>query len=138
MLKRHFSNSILIAITIFFTACGGGGGGGGENNSTTSNLVSEGGNILPSVDAGYDRKVQINTPVKLYGTATDSDGIISSYEWKKGDEVLGNTQEITYTPTELGIDTIILTVIDNDGGVASDTIKLEVVKEVVYGNPLPF
>ena len=138
MLKQQFSKSMLIAITIFFTACGGGGGGGGENNPTTSNLVSEGANILPSVDAGYDRKVQINTPVKLYGTATDSDGVISSYEWKKGDEVLGNTQEITYTPTKLGIDIITLTVIDNDGGVASDAIKLEVVEEVVYQNPLPF
>ena len=133
MLKCKFSKSMLIAITILLTACGGGG-----SNSTTSNMVSDGSNILPSVDAGYDRRVQINTSIKLYGTATDSDGIISSYEWKKGNEILGNTKEITYTPTTLGIDTITLTVIDNDGGVASDTIKLTVVKEAVYEEPLPF
>ena len=133
MLKCKFSKSMLIAITILLTACGGGG-----SNSTTSNMVSDGSNILPSVDAGYDRRVQINTSIKLYGTATDSDGVISSYEWKKGNEILGNTKEITYTPTKLGIDTITLTVIDNDGGVASDTIKLTVVKEAVYEDPLPF
>ena len=134
MLKRQFSKSMLIAMSIFLTACGGGSG----SNSTTSNLISDSANILPSVDAGYDRKVQIDTSIKLYGTATDSDGTISDYEWKKGNEVLGNTKDITYIPTELGIDILTLTVIDNDGGVATDTIKLEVVKEVVYDNPLPF
>ena len=131
MLKQKFAKSILIAMSIFLTACGGGGGG---SNSTTSNGI----NRLPIVDAGYDRKVQVNTPIRLYGTATDIDGTISSYEWKIGNEVLGNTQEITYTPTKLGTDIITLTVIDNDGGVATDTIKLEVVKEAVYEEPLPF
>ena len=136
MLKQKFAKPILIAMSIFLTACGG---GGGSSNSTTSNIVSNDGiNRLPIVDAGYDRKVQVNTPVKLYGTATDIDGTISSYEWKIGNEVLGNTQEITYTPTKLGIYTITLTVIDNDGGVATDTIKLEVVEEAVYEEPLPF
>lgn len=135
-MKYKFSKLILISTTIILTACGG--GGGGDNNSTKSNLTSDASNMLPVVNVGYDRKVQINTTIKLYGIATDSDGVISSYEWKKGNEILGNTKEITYTPTKLGIDTITLTVIDNDGGVASDTIRLTVVKEAIYENPLPF
>ncbi len=133
MLKQYLSKSILIATTIVLIGCGGGGNGSNSTSSSNNSI-----NMLPIVDAGYNRKVQINTSVKLYGTATDSDGVISSYEWKKGDEVLGNTKNITYIPTELGTDIIILTVIDNDGGVASDTIKLEVVKEAVYEESLPF
>jgi len=33
--------------------------------------------------AGYDRKVQINKSVTIYGKANDPDGVISEYEWTK-------------------------------------------------------
>jgi len=137
MLKLKVTKPLLITIGLLFTACGG-GGSGSDTNSSNSNLIAEGRNQLPIVDAGYDRKVQINSTVKLYGNAEDRDGVISSYEWTKGEEVLGTTKNIEYIPTKLGVDTIKLTVIDNDGGVANDSVKLEVVSYAVYEDPLPF
>jgi len=141
MLNLKVTKPLLITIGLLFTACGGGGGSASDTNITNnsnSNLIAEGKNQLPIVNLGDDRKVQINTTVKVYGNAEDRDGVISSYEWTKGEEVLGTTKNIEYIPTKLGVDTIKLTVIDNDGGVASDTIKLEVISEAIYENPLPF
>ncbi len=136
MLKSKVTKSLFLTVGLLLTGCGG--GGSSTDNNGTNNLISEGENRLPIVDAGYDRKVQINTTITIYGSAKDIDGVISSYEWKKGKEVLGTTKELTYTPTILGKDILTLTAIDNDGGVASDSIELEIVSEVVYEDPLPF
>ena len=137
MLK--ITKPLLLSISLLFTACGG-----GSSSDTSSNLIAEeeGQNKLPIVNAGRDGKVQINTTITIYGNARDIDGSISSYEWTKGTEVLGTTLNLTYTPTVLGTDTLTLTVIDNDGAIISDSLKLEVVAEEVpvYDNsdPLPF
>ncbi len=56
----------------------------------------------------------------------------------KDGEVLSTTLDVTYIPTELGVDTLTLTVIDDDGASASDSINLEVVEKINSGNPLPF
>jgi len=140
MLNLKVTKPLLITIGLIFTACGSGGSGSSSdtNNTTNSNLIIEGINQLPIVDIGYDRKVQINSTIKLYGNADDKDGVISSYEWTKGENTLGTTKNIEYIPTILGVDIIKLTVIDNDGGVASDTIKLDIVSETIYEDPLPF
>ncbi len=89
-------------------------------------------------------KFIVDKPVTIYGKANDPDGVISEYEWTKDGEVLSTTLDVTYIPTELGVDTLTLTVIDNDGASASDSINLEVVEESIgetvidNGDPLPF
>jgi len=137
---RRFA--IVVSIFTIFSGCGG--GGGNNKSSATNNPVEEGQNKLPNVYAGSDGKVQVDKPVTIYGKANDPDGVISEYEWTKDGEVLSTTLDVTYIPTELGVDTLTLTVIDNDGASASDSINLEVVEESIgetvidNGDPLPF
>jgi len=133
MIRLKLTKGLLFTATLLlFIACGGG-------SSSTISSTQE--NIKPIVDAGEDRKAQINMPITVWGSAEDSDGVISSYEWKRGEEVLSTTAKLSYTPTILGTDKIILTVMDNDGATASDSLNIEVVTEKVedrYNNPLPF
>jgi len=92
-------------------------------------LGNSGENKPPVVDAGADKTVTVNQSVTLIGTATDSDGTIVSYEWKKGSEVLGTEATLVYTPTIVGTDTLTLTVTDDDGAVVSDTAIITVESE---------
>lgn len=129
--------SALVVVTL--SGCGGGGGGSSKLSDNDSST-----NLPPSVYIGEDTKVQLNKPITIYAKASDPDGVISEIEWKKGDEVLATTLNITYTPTKVGTDILTLTVTDNDGASASDSIKLEVVDENIgdividNGDPLPF
>ncbi len=142
MIKLKYTKETLLIATLLFTACGGGGSSSlaDTNNTKNSNSVDIE-NQKPIVDAGEDRKAQINVPITVWGSANDPDGTISSYEWKKGEDVLSSGAMLSYTPTILGTDIITLTVMDNDGAIASDSIKIEIVNEEVedrYNNPLPF
>jgi hypothetical protein len=120
-----------LCLALLITACGGGGSSNSSSTATT--------NKTPTVNAGWDRKAQINVPIIIWGSASDSDGIISNYEWTKGGEVLGTTEELSYTPTKLGIDTLTLKVVDDDGLSASDSLNLEVIADAVpIEDPLPF
>jgi len=137
-----YKSTILSSLAILvLSACGGGGGGGSSSKLTDTNRVT---NLPPSVYVGEDAKVQVNKPVTIYAKASDPDGVISEIEWTKGDEVLGTTLNLTYTPTEVGEEILTLTVTDNDGASASDSIKLKVVDENIgdvvidNGDPLPF
>lgn len=142
MSKSKITKSILLGATLILTACGG--GGGSSTTSPASNLSpnsNSGPNKAPIVEAGGDRKAQIDVPVLIWGSASDPDGTISSYEWKKGEDVLGTTAKLTYTPTKLGTDKLTLTVMDDDGATASDSMNLEIVTEEVEdtnNRPLPF
>ncbi len=71
-------------------------------------------NQSPVANAGDDLSVTVNKSVEITGSGTDSDGTIVSYEWKKGDTVLGTDSILSYTPTTEGIETLTLTVTDND------------------------
>ncbi len=83
-------------------------------------------NILPTANAGPDKTTQINTNVTITGSASDSDGTIASYQWKKGGTVLSTAVTFSYAPTAVGMDTLTLLVTDNDGGTASDTMTVTV------------
>jgi len=136
MIRLKLTKELLFTTVLLFTACGG-----GSNNTIIDNNSSIEENIKPRVDAGEDRKAQINTPIIVWGSAEDPDGVISSYEWKKGGEILSTTAKLSYTPTILGIDKIILTVMDNEGATASDSLNIEIVTQEVedrYNEPLPF
>jgi hypothetical protein len=142
MLKLKITKSLLLSTVLLLTACGG--GGSSDSDDSSSNLTDDSSssiNKAPTVNAGADRKAQINVSIIIWGSASDSDGMISSYEWKKGEEVLGTTSRLDYIPTKLGIETLTLTVVDDDGVSATDSMNLEVVTEAVeipYDDPLPF
>ncbi len=94
------------------------------------------GNKPPLANAGEDKTVTVNQSITLKGSGMDRDGIVIRYEWKKGDEVLGTTATITYTPTVVGIDELVLTVTDNDGLTATDTVKITVADSTAHQIPV--
>ncbi len=87
-------------------------------------------NIMPTANAGADKTTEINEAVIITGIGSDSDGTIQ-YEWKKGNTVIGTTATITYIPTAAGTDTLTLTVTDDDGSKASDSMVVTVTAEYI-------
>jgi len=102
---------------------------------TPSTQPSSSTNHAPVVNAGVDRKVKVNKRVTIVGTASDSDGTISTIEWQKGSDVLATTLSFSYTPTEVGKDVLTLVVVDNDGKSAKDSVTITVEKEESDSNP---
>ncbi len=101
-----------------------------DNNSSIKKFIreEESKNQIPNANAGEDKSVTINNSIILYGSGTDSDGNIISYEWKKGSEILGTDAILNYTPTKIGRDTLTLIVTDNDGATNSDNVIITVLK----------
>lgn len=85
-------------------------------------------NILPTVSAGADKNGVIGSSITVSGSASDIDGTIASYAWSKDGNTLASTASFDYALTEVGINTLTLTVMDNDGGTASDNMNIEVVE----------
>jgi len=78
----------------------------------------------PIANAGADTGTGVNTTISLTGDGSDEDGTIVAYKWEKGTELLGDNQTLEYTPTEIGTETLTLTVTDNDGLSGSDTVSI--------------
>jgi len=94
-------------------------------------------NILPFVNAGEDKTVLINQPITIVGVASDNDGNIVKYEWKSGSIILANTPSFSFTPISLGTNTLTLSVTDDDGGTAFDSINLMVIAgSTINHNPV--
>lgn len=124
----NFKKIVFAIIAIIdLTNCGGGSNNESTPSSDKSQTVNTIENNNPTVNAGADKTTSINTSITLTGTASDSDGSIVSYEWKKGTEVLGTSATLVYTPTASGIDTLTLSVTDDDGASSSDSISLTVI-----------
>jgi cytidylate kinase len=91
-------------------------------------------NKLPSTNAGTDQTVDENTLATLNGSATDIDGSIVAYSWTQlsGPVVTlsgANSSDATFTAPEVTADTVLsfqLTVTDNEGGQATDTVDVTV------------
>ena len=121
-----------------------------DDGATATDLVAisvaEAGaaNVAPSANAGPDQDVGANETVNLDGTgSSDSDGTIESYDWV---QIQGATRTLTgantstpsFTtyPSNLGYTLIFrLTVTDNDGDTATDTVNINVAAEVVPPTP---
>jgi hypothetical protein len=127
--------TVLVVGVLLFTGCGG-GGTSTDDATIPSNRSTGATNKAPMVNAGADKTVTVNEAVTLVGTATDSDGTISSIEWKKGKDVLGTTLTFSYTPTVVGTEVLMLVAVDDDGVTASDEVKV-VVEEDTGGKRLP-
>ena len=86
-------------------------------------------NHAPIVDAGEDKIVIVNQTITLTGDATDSDGEVVSYEWRRGEDTLSDNKSFNYLPTKIGVDTLTFIVTDDDGDSSKDTIKITVKTE---------
>ena len=117
---KYLKLLLFLSTLILFTACSDESGDSSGGDSGSEN------NKIPVASAGSDGTVQVNTGIVITGSGKDSDGIIISYEWKKGSIILATTASFKYTPTVVGTDTLTLTVTDNDGAKASDNIKIKV------------
>ena len=123
---------LLVFGAIFlFSACGGGNKIELDTNNsaqsvtiTDNSILSQ--NINPIANAGADITIEVNQSVVLIGTGMDMDGNITSYEWKNGNSILATTAMLNYTPTVVGVDTLIFSVTDNDGATSTDTVTVTV------------
>lgn len=102
-------------------------------------IVTVNPNQNPTADAGNDMAVTDSDgngsqAVSLTGGGSDTDGFIESYQWTEGTTVLGNTKDISPTLT-VGEHTLTLTVTDNGGASASDTVVVQV-KQPSSATPL--
>ena len=120
MRSKKVLNVMLAISLITLIGCGEGGG---------SSSIDSNSNKAPIVNVGNDIIVIVNRSITLVGTATDEDGTISSYEWKKGDDVLGTELSLTYTPTKVGTDTLTFEAMDDDGESSRDTVDIIITEE---------
>ncbi|TRX53465.1 DUF1566 domain-containing protein [Thalassomonas sp. M1454] len=123
--------TLLSLFSLSLAACGGGGGGGSEPETTTTPPTP---NVAPIVTLAEMSAVKEQTMVQLSADASDSDGSISSYAWKQlsGPTVSINNassaQASFMSPTlveaaELAFE---VTVTDNDGDTAKDSVTVNV------------
>lgn len=126
-MPAHFNFKLgLVAGALLLSACGGGGGGGGSTPTPS--------NTPPTANAGADQSVTEGTSVTLAGSGADSDGTISSYAWTQvsGPSVTlsnANTASASFTAPDVSADTTLefkLTVTDNGGATATDTVNVTV------------
>ena len=112
---------LVSSLVILFTACGGG-------SSVDAIILPDDlqDNIVTTANAGPDKSVEVNHVVSITGSGTDTDGTIVSYEWTKDTTVLATTASFDYLATAVGTDTLTLTVMDDDGGTASDSMNVTV------------
>ena len=88
-------------------------------------------NIAPTANAGADQTTVVNTTITLTGSGTDSDGTIDSYSWSENGTEFATTATASYTPTSVGSHTLAITVTDNGGATATDSITVLVTTDVV-------
>ena len=73
-------------------------------------------NIAPLADAGPDKIVTLPTnSITLVGAGVDLDGTVASYQWKMGNTVIGNTQNVVVANLVAGVYSVSLIVTDNLG-----------------------
>ena len=88
--------------------------------------VVESTNTAPIADAGSDQTMSLNETRTIVGVGSDSDGVISEYKWTEGGVVLATTASFAYRVTSKGIHTLIFSVKDDSGDVATDTMHIRV------------
>ncbi|WP_457747412.1 PKD domain-containing protein [Sulfurimonas sp.] len=110
--------SMYIIVGIFILS-----GCGGTSNSLPTSTT----NSSPTVSAGADKSVLVNTIVTINGAGYDVDGNVT-YAWRDSNNtLLATTASFDYNATTLGTYTFTLTVTDTSGLTASDSMQLNVV-----------
>jgi len=105
---------------------------GYDNETNRNNVIGwttvrlNGDNEVPIANAGENKIVELNEEVVLDGKDSSDDGVITSYKWIENDNVLSTEKIFTTSSLTLGKHTITLTVTDNFGESASDTVEITV------------
>ncbi len=96
-----------------------------DDGATNTDNVVVTVNALPIADAGADQAKNFGEEVTLDASgSSDSDGTISSYEWKEGETVLSTAVSFTKNNFTAGVHTITLAVTDDDGATDADTVDV--------------
>ena len=120
---------LIISVAAVFASCGGGSDTPSQPEPPATPV-----NVAPIVEAGIDLSVGEQTKVDLIGSASDSDGTVSTFSWTQtsGTAVKLNgtdTAESSFDAPAVSKQVILtfqLTATDNDGGAASDTVNVTV------------
>jgi len=93
-----------------------------------SYTVTQNGNQLPLANAGSDVSITIGSTATFTAAGSaDPDGSISSYQWTFGDGFTASGFSVTHPYSILGVYTVTLTVTDNLGATASDSLLATIV-----------
>lgn len=100
-------------------------------------------NVAPTVDAGDDQSITAGKAVSITSSASDSDGTIASYLWTQtsGTSVTLNNADsatVNFTAPSVTSNTALiftLTVTDDQGAVATDTVTVNVTPVPVVEPP---
>jgi len=76
-------------------------------------------------------KPKINEEVTFTDASSDDDGTIVNYTWNFGDGNISHEQNPSHKYTQRGKYTVTLTIRDNDGGIDTSSIDIEVTEEKV-------
>jgi hypothetical protein len=114
------------------------------NNALAGNSIQVIINTPPVANAGTDQTVNEGAPVTLNGSGTDGNGTIASYAWTQtaGPTVTlsgANTASPMFTAPQIAANTTLtfrLTIRDNHGATASDTVNVVVRNVSVSGKDL--
>lgn len=112
---------------------------GDQDETYTSMLGGVPSNVAPTVaidTPSGNQSISLNDSLSFTCTAADSDGSIASYLWDFDDS--GIAQSSSEDPdskqfTQAGIYTVRVTVTDDDGATASDTVNVVVESETITG-----
>ncbi|KZN60078.1 hypothetical protein N473_25125 [Pseudoalteromonas luteoviolacea CPMOR-1] len=130
---------IATALITFLSACGGG-------SSSSSSTSTGDKNKMPNVTINSVADVESGAEVRLLGSASDTDGSITSYQWlqKSGVGVTIRDKDqanASFTAPVLDTDVTLefeLIVTDDKGGKATETIYIKIKRAVqVIENKLP-
>ena len=119
-----------LILSLILSACGGGGGGGG---TFTPVPTAPAANTAPSANAGADQQTLVSQEVTISGSGSDSDGSIASYLWTQssGETVTlsaSDTASVSFVAPSIETTLIFeLSVTDNDGAEATDTVSVSVI-----------
>lgn len=103
---------------------------GGEDASTTDADEVDAAPVPPVAVAGDDISGQPARPLHFDGTESyDEDGSIEAWRWTMGNGVTLDGAEVDYTYPDPGLYTVTLTVTDDDGLTASDSLRVDLVEE---------
>jgi predicted esterase len=121
---------------------------GFRNGTTTTDKpveepIDDYSNVAPVAKAGSDKTITLPTSsMTINGSATDSDGTISSYTWTKsygGTVTMSgtSTKDLALSNLKQGSYIFVLTVTDNKGGTDTDAMKVTVNAATTTTNTAP-
>lgn len=146
---KHLDKTLAIFLILTLTACGGDSGnpdnGNPSNptpNPTPTTTPAPGVNQNPVANAGDDLFTLSSSNVTLDGSnSTDPDGEIAEFQWtqQSGDALTltgADTVNVQFTAPQVTVETLYefqLTVTDDEGATASDTVTVTVTPPISSG-----